>query len=243
MILEAALNGARSRAEHPALPISARELAQAVAEAVAAGADVVHFHVRAMDGRESLGAGDVARTLEAIREAAPATPLGISTGAWIVPEAPARLLAIGSWAVMPDFASVNFVEDRAIDVARLLLNRKVGVEAGVSDLRAAEVLGASGLASRCLRVLIEPQEKEVGNALRTAASIEAALDRAGIVLPRILHGVDRTAWRLFDEAVARGYDARIGLEDTLILPEGGLAEGNAALVAAARDRIRRPASH
>src|SRR2546422_8198075 len=184
MILEAALNGARSRAEHPALPISARELAQTVTEAVAAGADVVHFHIRAMDGRESLGAGDVVRTLEAIREGAPATPLGISTGAWIVPEAPARLLAIGSWAVMPDFASVNFVEDGAIEVARLLLNRKVGVEAGVSDLRAAEVLGATGLASRCLRGRLEPQGKGHGNSTRTAAAIQAALERSGLLVPR-----------------------------------------------------------
>ena len=237
-MLEAALNGGRSRAEHPALPISARELAQAVTEASVAGADVVHFHVRATDGRESLGAGDVARTLAAIRVAAPATPLGITTGAWIVPEVPARLLAIGSWVVLPDFASVNFVEDGAIEVARLLLSWRVGVEAGVSDLRAAEVLGASGLAARCLRVLIEPQEQELGNALRTVEAIEAALDRAGIKLPRTLHGIDRTAWRLFDEALARGYDVRIGLEDTLLLPEGGPAEGNTALVVAARDRIR-----
>jgi uncharacterized protein (DUF849 family) len=38
-------------------------------------------------------------------------------------------------------------------------------------------------------------------------------------------------------AARRGYDARIGFEDTVALPDGALAESNAALVAAARRLI------
>ena len=45
-----------------------------------------------------------------------------------------------------------------------------------------------------------------------------------------VHGVGRTAWDLIDVAAQRGYDTRIGLEDTLALPDGTQARGNAELV-------------
>jgi uncharacterized protein (DUF849 family) len=37
------------------------------------------------------------------------------------------------------------------------------------------------------------------------------------------------------EAVRRGLDSRIGLEDVLVLPDGSLAEDNLDLVRAARE--------
>jgi uncharacterized protein (DUF849 family) len=46
--------------------------------------------------------------------------------------------------------------------------------------------------------------------------------------------VDATAWPLLREAVRRGYDARIGLEDTLRLPGGELAGDNLDLIRAAK---------
>src|SRR5271156_2331098 len=61
MLIEVALNGGRTRAEHPGVPCSPDELAAAAKEAVAAGAGAGHFHVRAADGRESVGPEDVAR--------------------------------------------------------------------------------------------------------------------------------------------------------------------------------------
>jgi uncharacterized protein (DUF849 family) len=42
-------------------------------------------------------------------------------------------------------------------------------------------------------------------------------------------------WILIEDAVRRGLDTRVGLEDTLYLPDGSHAPGNAALVRAARD--------
>lgn len=46
------------------------------------------------------------------------------------------------------------------------------------------------------------------------------------------------AWPMLDLAAARGVAARIGLEDTLRLPEGTTAASNAELVAAGHGRIR-----
>jgi uncharacterized protein (DUF849 family) len=56
--------------------------------------------------------------------------------------------------------------------------------------------------------------------------------------PRLLHGFEHSAWPLLDIALQRGYDTRIGFEDTLFMPDGSRAPSNAALVAAARERVK-----
>jgi uncharacterized protein (DUF849 family) len=63
--------------------------------------------------------------------------------------------------------------------------------------------------------------------------IGRVLEGSGIHLPRVQHGHDAAVWPLLEDALAHGYDVRIGLEDTLLMPEGSRARGNAELVAAA----------
>jgi uncharacterized protein (DUF849 family) len=55
----------------------------------------------------------------------------------------------------------------------------------------------------------------------------------------LLHGLDESCWPLLEHAGARGVQTRIGLEDTLLLPDGAVADGNAALVAAAVELLSR----
>jgi uncharacterized protein (DUF849 family) len=238
MLLKAALNGARPAGAHRFLPLTPEALAAAALESVAAGADAIHAHPRGTDGRESLAAADMDRSLLAMRPALSGTPLGVSTGAWIAGSGTERQDLVAGWNELPDFASVNFNEAGAAALARLLLRRGIGVEAGLTDERAARRLAASGLADECLRVLLEPPSQDLGMALGMIDRIEAALDRWRISCPRLLHGTDATAWPLLDEAVRRGYDARIGLEDTLGLPDGTPAAGNGALVVEARRRLQ-----
>lgn len=57
-------------------------------------------------------------------------------------------------------------------------------------------------------------------------------------IPILLHGEEGSTWPLFDLAVELGLATRIGLEDTLLLPDGSIAPGNAALVRAAVGRMR-----
>ena len=240
MLIEAALNGGRNRKEHRAISQSPDELAQAARESVAAGARAIHFHVRGPDGRESLAPSDVAAAVRAVREAIPGTPFGVSTGAWILNDPALRRKMVSEWTVLPDFASVNFKEEGAVELAQLLLSRGMGIEAGVSDLPGAEAFVASGLAPRCLRILLEPQEESADTALANVSAIEAALKAGGVQLPLLLHGLDATAWELLDAAAARGYDSRVGFEDILTLPSGAPAASNAELVAEA---VRRATRH
>lgn len=233
MMLKAALNGSRAPGEHPNLPLTPSDLAEAAAESVAAGAGAIHLHPRDSSGVESLAPSDVAAAVAAVRDAAGRTPLGVTTGAWILSSAGERHVLVAAWDVLPDFASVNFHEEGAESLAAMLLERGVGIEAGLCDARAAARWIASGLAGSCLRVLIEPREAELPAALRTIPAVESVLDAAGVAIPRLLHGTEATAWGLIEEAARRGYDTRVGLEDTLELPDGSVAAGNAELVAEA----------
>jgi uncharacterized protein (DUF849 family) len=234
MFLIAALNGGRSRAEHPGVPISPEQLGAAALEAARAGADAVHFHVRAEDGRESLAAGDVARAANQVRPHG--VPFGLSTGAWIVADPARRLTMVSEWTSLPDFVSINFDEPGAADLGSFCLERGIGLEAGVADRFAAEQLVQSGLADQCLRIMFEPREQTVAGAMQSVEEGEAVLESAGVRAPRLLHGLNATAWPLVDVAVARGYATRIGFEDTLTLPDGRTARGNGELVRAVRER-------
>jgi uncharacterized protein (DUF849 family) len=242
MLIEVALNGGRTRAEHPLVPCSPGEMAVAAKEAVAAGAGAAHFHVRAADRRESLDADDVARAVAAVRAAIPGVPFGVSTGLWMVRDAKERHEKVAAWKEFPDFASVNFNEEGGIALAELLLSKGMGVDAGMGSVLATEKFLESGLAARCRWVLLEPEQQEMDAALAVVAKVEEMLRVAGIALPIILHGVGRTAWELIDVAARRGYDTRIGLEDALTLPDGSHARGNAELVAEAMKRAVRSAA-
>jgi uncharacterized protein (DUF849 family) len=255
MLVKAAINGGRTRAEHSAVPITPEEQAADAAACLKAGAGAIHLHVRltataegAGTEKESLFAEDVTPTLLAVRsfcensQIAQNNLIGVSTGAWILPDTNLRLQAVTAWQVLPDFASVNFSEDGAVKLANLLLSRGVDVEAGLSDAGGAEVFANSGLATRCLRVLIEPQEQEMEPALETVSAIERLLLKTPAQdsppPPVLLHGTEATAWPMMEVALARGYDVRIGLEDTLVLPDGRMARDNLELVAEAVRRVR-----
>jgi uncharacterized protein (DUF849 family) len=243
MLIEAALNGGRDRSEHAGVPISPAELAQASKDSVTAGARAIHFHVRSADGRESLVEDDVNAAVAAVRAAVPSVPFGVSTGAWILADAILRHETVARWSTQPTFASVNFKEEGATELARLLLSRGVGIEVGLSDRRGAEILLASKLATKCLRILLEPLEKTGRAALEKVNAIEIILDRGRIRIPRLLHGLNETTWELIDAAAARGYDTRVGFEDILTLPDGAPAPNNAALVAETIRRVSQQPGH
>jgi uncharacterized protein (DUF849 family) len=163
-------------------------------------------------------------------------PVGVTTAAWIEPDPARRLALIQAWSVRPDFGSVNFSEAGAAELGAALIQAGIGVEPGLTTPEDAQLLLASGLAGQCLRLLLEPAEPATNAALATVRQIEALLDVAAVRVPRLLHGEDATAWPLLEEALRRGYDVRIGLEDTLELPDGSRARDNAQLVALARER-------
>ena len=141
---------------------------------------------------------------------------------------------IRAWTVLPDYVSVNLVEEDAPEIISLVMKKGVGVEAGLWSVADARRFAALPLAARCLRALIEINEQDADEGPRVAHAIIAVLDRARLVLPRLLHGADPTQWPIYRESLRLGLGARIGFEDGLRLPSGVIAASNAALIAAAR---------
>jgi uncharacterized protein (DUF849 family) len=233
------LNGTRSRGDHAAVPVTPQQLADDARAAVAAGAAALHVHPRGADGTETLDAAACAAVVTAIRTACPGIPVGLSTGAWMAPDPWARAKLIASWTALPDFASVNFSETGAADVCTVLMRRGIGIEAGLWSLEDVRVFVGSRLAPWCLRILVEVPPPEPAAAVAAAVAIDAALDDAEIWLPRLHHGDGVATWAVLDAALGLARDIRIGLEDTLVLPDGGQARDNAQMVEAAVQLVRR----
>jgi uncharacterized protein (DUF849 family) len=235
-LLKACLNGARRPSEHPALPVTAAALARDAAAVAAAGADAVHLHVKDVDGADTLNGAALADVLLAVRAAVPRLPVGVTTGAWAAPDPAERITAVRSWVELPDFASVNWHEDGAEDVAAALIDGGVGVEAGIWHSRAAEAWSRSPHRDACLRVLVElPDRPDDEATLVRAERLVGLVSGRGCEV--LVHGEGASCWPLIELAARRGLATRVGLEDTLVLPDGSPAPDNAALVRAARAAV------
>ncbi len=232
--IQVCLNGPRGAGESAAVPVTPGAMAEAAVAAVAAGACDVHVHPKSPCGDDTLSPRAVAAALTAIRAALPATvPVGVTTGAWAEPDPRRRAEQVRAWTVLPDHASVNWHEPGAEEVAAALLERGVGVEAGLwSGTDGVRRFLASPLAPRVLRVLAEVTDTDPATAETSARALLAELgDARGV--PVLLHGEDGGAWPVLRLARALGLATRTGLEDTLLLPDGRPARSSAELVRAA----------
>jgi uncharacterized protein (DUF849 family) len=233
--IKVCLNGRRGQAEHPAVPVTAGELAASAAAAVAAGAEAVHLHARGADGLESLRAEDVAAGVAAVRAACPGVPVGVSTGLWICDgDADLRRSMVDGWVAIPapqrpDFASANVGEAGFAELVAVLGDAGIAVEAGVWSVADAEVLAGSG-AGGWVRILVEVIAEPAARAVPVADEILAGLDAFGVAGPRLLHGEEASCWPLVAHAGRLGLATRIGLEDTTVGPDAEPVADNAELV-------------
>lgn len=230
MLLQAALNGDRV---HPAAPRMPAQIAAEARAAVEAGARSLHLHPYDEDGRQTFAAGPCAVTLRAVRAACPGIPISLSTSADVEPDPHRRIALVEAWTDLPDLVTANQGEDGIGELCEVLLSRGIGIEAGLLSLDDARQFIASGLAPRCVRAMVEPLDADPHAALAHAAAIEQALDEAGILLEQVHHGDGIASWAVNLRAIPLGHGIRTGLEDTPVLPDGRIAEGNSDLVAAA----------
>jgi uncharacterized protein (DUF849 family) len=223
--VKACLNGGRTRDEHPAVPLTAAELAADAAQARRAGAFAVLVHPRNARGAQTLEATACDAAVTAIRAAVPRLPVGLSTAEAIDRDPIARAAAIQRWKAPPDFVSVNLGELGWAGIVRAALHAGVGVEAGLASPQEAEELARSPFAHRLVRALVE-----VDGGPDEARAISELVPEG---VPQLWHGYGARTWEVMAAGATAGHDVRVGLEDVLALPDGRIAPGNAELVASA----------
>lgn len=239
VLIKACLNGNRPADAHPALPVTPEQLAAAAVAVVEAGAGAVHIHPRGVDGAESSDPDDIAAAVAAVRDAVPGLPVGVTSGLWNYGgDETARLASIRAWTVQPDFVSVNWAEPGAVELAEYLISRGVGVEAGLTSVHDTWIFNGSPISFDCLRALVEVRDSDRFDAATIAAQMDEAMDAAGIDVSKLHHGFGEVTWKVLDAAFKLGHDVRIGLEDTLVLPDGTQARDNAELVSKAVEMAR-----
>jgi uncharacterized protein (DUF849 family) len=234
-LIKAAVNGGRTRAEAPGVPLTPDEIAADAADALAAGAAVVHAHVRTADGGQSIAPDAVGELVRAVHAAAPDSQVGTTTGLWTCSGHAERMRLVSDWpdAALPDFASVAFCEDGAAEAAELVLARGMVLESAVWAMSDVPALLASSTLHENVRILIEPEDEDPETAVTHAREMAAAIRAAGVTAPLLYHGYDATAWPLVRAAIEDSAEIRVGFEDMVTLPDGTPAPDTASMVRAA----------
>ncbi len=238
-MLQVTPNGPYGKDVHPQMPVSIGELVEDLRSCFEAGARGVHLHPRDEDGNESLRPRDVNRTVSAVLRLADQcgvdVEIGLTTGAWIVPDLQSRIDMVCAWEAV-DCATVNLSEEGFGQVMGAMTSSGIGIDVGLWDLSEIERFAGSGFVQHVQRVSIELDPGEPyfprGDPVVLARQLNEALDSIGCVAPRLTHGAGAWTWPLVADALRRGHDTRVGFEDSLVLPDGSAASSNADLVRA-----------
>jgi 3-keto-5-aminohexanoate cleavage enzyme len=251
-ILTAAIVGAETtRQQNPHLPITADEIGAEAARCAAAGATVIHLHVRDEAGNASQDRERFAAAISAIRARADVI-VQVSTGGAVGMAIEERVGALAlRGATAPDMATLNvgtinfgddiFVNKRqdTMEVARRISAAGLIPEVEIYDLGhldiAAELI-EKGLLKPPLHVQFVLGVRGALGAsrrnLELLAQRLADLDRqtGGARSSWGVAGVGRHQFPLAEAAAELGGNVRVGLEDNIYLEKGVLAEGSAPLV-------------
>ncbi len=142
MLLQVCPNGPHTRETHPRVPTTAEQIGESVTVAIAAGANEVHVHPKDDTGNDSLHPDHVDAVVETLRDRQPEVPIGVTTGIWAARDHKERMNQVRGWRLLPDYASVNWHEEGADELADLLLDRGIGVEAGLWHVRGCRILSS-----------------------------------------------------------------------------------------------------
>jgi uncharacterized protein (DUF849 family) len=213
LIVAVAPNGARkTKADHPALPMTALEIAADAEDCLAAGAAMIHLHVRDGEGRHTL-------SVEAYREAIGA--LRDRLGDNLIIQATSE--SVGVYEPEQQMAMVRELKPEAVSLAlRELL--PAGADQGPFADFAHWVAQEAIMAQWILYCVGQRSEPADLLAFLAAASGDDPWAICAFGPKEAAAGLT---------AAALGGHVRVGFENNLQLPDGTLAPDNAASVAAA----------
>jgi 3-keto-5-aminohexanoate cleavage enzyme len=240
--------GRRTKADHPALPVTPAELAATAAVCLEAGASMIHAHVRDRDGGHLLDADAYRAAIAAIRAA-----VGDGMVIQITSE------ALGIYSPAEQMEVVRQVRPEAVSLALRELLPDESHEPGFTEflgwLRLGKIVPqiilytpeeAVKLAGLKARGLIPFDDVPVLYVLgRYSAGQKSS---PGDLLPFLAPGMPRFGhWSVcafgaretacVTAGALLGGHVRVGLENNLFLPDGSQAQDNADLVSASANAI------
>jgi uncharacterized protein (DUF849 family) len=241
-LITVAPTGAESeKSAVPALPVTLDELVTTAKDCRAAGAAVVHVHIRDDDGRPTLDGARLADTVQALRDGTDLI-VQLSTGGAVTDGFEARLAVLdaGPDACSLTCGTVNFGDEVFSNpwpfIRELYARTK---ELGVVPEFELFDLGHIATLHRLLGDLGEPHGGHVhcdlvmgvpggmpGNAATLVAAVSALPDGATWSAT----GIGRTSLPVMFAALAAGGHLRVGMEDTTTFARGRPVTANSELV-------------
>ncbi len=233
----------------PALPVTLDELVAAARACEAAGAALVHVHIRDDDARPTLDLGRLRETVAALREATTMV-VQLSTGGAVTDPFEHRLRVLDA---EPDSCSltcgtVNFGDEVFANpwpFMAELYQRAQAMEV-VPEFELFD-LGHVASMHRLLDTYGAPYGGQVhadlvmgvpGGMPGTAAALVAAVQALPAGCSWSATGIGRTSLPVALAALSAGGHLRVGMEDTLTFARGRPVTGNEELVARAADLAR-----
>jgi uncharacterized protein (DUF849 family) len=238
-----------AKSDVPALPVTLEELVAEARACEAAGAGLVHVHIRDADGRPTLDLGRLRDTVAALREAT-GLVVQLSTGGAVTDPFEHRLRVLDA---EPDSCSLtcgttNFGDDVfqnpwpfMAELYQRTQAAEVVPEFELFDLghvaalhRLLDTYGAPyGGKVHCDLVMGVP-----GGMPGTAAALVAAVQALPAGCSWSATGIGRTSLPVALAALSAGGHLRVGMEDTLTFARGRPVTGSAELVGRAADLAR-----
>jgi uncharacterized protein (DUF849 family) len=241
--LMVAPNGARrTKADHPALPMTVPEIVQTAQDCAAAGADGLHLHLRDDAGHHVLDAGLYREALGELRGTVPQMALQITTeaaGSYAAPHQ--RAVALESGAGLVSIAPREMVQDTEDAVARAFYlechSRDISVQHILYDVAdfdlLARVLPDELLCDPGLQLIfvLGRYSKDQDSAPDDLTPFLARKEAMGLTPDWAVCAFGRGETDCLCEAHRRGGKLRVGFENALWHADGRLAQDNA-------DRVR-----
>ncbi|WGY72909.1 3-keto-5-aminohexanoate cleavage protein [Burkholderia cepacia] len=266
-IITCAVTGNITRPDqHPGLPVTPEQIANASLEAAQAGAAVVHIHVRdPATGRPSMDVDLYRDVMARIRAVDRELIINLTTGPGgrFIPSDDDPKVAAPGTTLLPPEKRVEHILALRPDICSLDLNTMnsggdVVINTPKNVTRMAEVIRRAGVKPELeifdsgdihlARDLIASGVLD-GPGLWTfvsgvkygfTASPETLLYARGLLPPGAIwsaFGIGRFEFPIVAQAWLAGGHVRVGLEDNIYIEKGVLAESNAALVARAREIV------
>ena len=244
LIITCAVTGAETtRAMQPALPITPEEIAESACAAQAAGASILHLHVRKADGTPTQDQAIFKRAIELVRAKCDMV-IEVTTGGAVgmTPEERLQPVYLEPEMASLDCGTVNFGDEYIVNTLPIMRQFAREMQArGVRPTLECFDLGHV-YASRILiqEGLLEPPF-HYGLVLNVPGAAKYEPDVLEFLVRKLPAGAYWTGMGIGGKAnldciystIALGGHIRVGFEDNIFYSKGRLATSNAELVARA----------